>query len=74
MAAVLALGKLLDVNVIDIISSFSYRSPSVVSKCGTNASDVANLSDLEDYTIVPVWRPRLYQGSMEYEEPSVIMV
>lgn len=75
MAAAVAFGNAIDGNVADLISSFLYRSPSVISTCGTNASDIANLSDLDDYLIriIAVRRKSpLYHGSMEWELPCPI--
>lgn len=74
MAALVAFGKVMDGNVVDIISSFAYRSPSMIPKCGTNSSDIANLYDLTDITFPYITTANmlsLYEGSMEWEEPAI---
>lgn len=67
MASVVALAKLVDGNVSNVISSFLYRSSSTGAMCGANTSDIANLSDLDDYIEPSLWvTAHLYEDSMEF--------
>ena len=65
MAAFIALGKTLGDHASDIISSFLYRSQTVVGTCATDASDIATLSGLGDIDELAEQPVFCYGGSLE---------
>ena len=72
MAAFLALGTTLEEDAVGTIFSFLEDS-SVVTYCGTDASDIANLDDLETFGAVHYMKGLnkglnywLYHGSLEF--------
>ena len=68
MAAWLALKALAGEHSANVISSFLYRSLSVVSKYGSDASDIAILADLtpDDFDLYQRTFV-VYEESMEWE-------
>ena len=71
MAAFVALGNALTEEVADTITSFLYRSQTVVATCDTDASDIANLADVSDVIqsnrVTPHRWIHCYQESLELD-------
>ena len=55
MAAFIVFGDTLGDHAADIISSFLYRSQTVVSICDSDASDIANLDDVRSVSADEIW-------------------